>query len=86
MTTLKGRAELACRLYQLMAGSVEATSEPRWVYHSYLGTRCESAKGMRNKAESFCHPRYSDDGHDQTFSNSHGGGCVAGKFGCAIIG
>ena len=27
----------------------------------------------------------SDDGHEQTFGNADGGGCVVGMFGCAII-
>jgi hypothetical protein len=27
----------------------------------------------------------SDDGHEQTFGNPDGGGCVVGMFGCAII-
>jgi hypothetical protein len=27
----------------------------------------------------------SNDGHEQTFGNADGGGCVVGMFGCAII-
>jgi hypothetical protein len=42
-------------------------------------------QGMRNYAESFSQRRTRIDGHEQTFGNADGGGCVVGMFGCVII-